>query len=67
LLKSRSPWYVVLIPLLWSLIGLVAALKLGMYEDLSLFFSAIVFVIFNAIKPVNLGRTKRNFAVGHPA
>ena len=42
---KQLPSYIIIIPLIWSLIGSVAAFKLGMYEDFGLLVSAIVFVI----------------------
>jgi hypothetical protein len=35
---------VLIIPLIWSIIGFVAALKLGIYEDFGLLLSALVTV-----------------------
>lgn len=37
----NTRFYVLLIPMLWSLIGLWAAISLGMYEDLGLAVSAL--------------------------
>ena len=46
LIKERFPWYVVIIPVLWSLIGFTAATSLSVPEDYSLFFAGIAFVMF---------------------
>lgn len=40
--QYRVPWYMVIIPLLWSLIGLSAAIKLSMPEDFGLVVAGVV-------------------------
>lgn len=44
LLWTRRPvkWYVILIPLIWSCIGFIAATNLGIREDVGLFVAGIV-------------------------
>lgn len=41
---QRIPWFAVLIPLLWSLVGFSAAISLSVYEDYGLFLSGIVYL-----------------------
>jgi hypothetical protein len=40
--KGRVKWYILILPLIWSLIGFGAALKLGIYEDVGLLVSGLV-------------------------
>ena len=42
----RMPWWLLIIPVLWSLIGTIAALKLGVTEDLGLQVAAVTAVVF---------------------
>ncbi|MDQ3844847.1 MAG: DUF6064 family protein [Bacteroidota bacterium] len=51
LAQNRWPFYMVMIPLLWSVIGFSAAFTLGIYEDTGLVVSALVFAILNFSKP----------------
>ena len=44
--KGRFPFYLLVIPLLWSLIGFTAALKFGVYQDIFLPVSAIMALVF---------------------
>ena len=39
--KARISPFIVLVPFLWSLIGMSAAVQLGMYEDFGLFVAGI--------------------------
>jgi hypothetical protein len=39
----RLPWHFVIIPVLWSVIGFSAAFQFGVYEDIPLIVSAVVF------------------------
>ncbi len=39
--KQNIPLYLLIIPLLWALLGVSAAIQLGIYEDLGLFISGI--------------------------
>ncbi|MCW5899523.1 MAG: hypothetical protein KIT10_09665 [Flavobacteriales bacterium] len=41
---SAPRWWLLLIPLLWSLIGTMAAFKLGVREDIGLLVAGITFV-----------------------
>ncbi len=43
--KGKLPVGLIIIPLIWSLIGFTAALKLGIYEDTGLLIAGIVTVI----------------------
>lgn len=43
--QSRVPFYLLMIPLLWSLIGVSAAIQLGMWEDLGLVIAGVGSVI----------------------
>lgn len=47
--KERLPMYVPIIPLLWSLIGVSAAIKLGIAEDYGLALAGILGVVLIAI------------------
>ena len=38
---KKLKWYLILIPVTWSLIGATAAIKLGILEDLGLFISGV--------------------------
>ena len=40
------PWHVPVIPALWSVVGFMAALKLGVYEDIGLLISGIITVLW---------------------
>lgn len=42
MIKNKIPVYLLLIPLAWSLIGISAALNLGMIEDFGLIISALL-------------------------
>jgi hypothetical protein len=53
--KYRLPWVIVLVPILWSIIGVSAAFTLGIYEDTGLIVSTIVFMTLNFIKHSKLG------------
>jgi len=39
--EKKTPFYLVIIPLVWSLIGFTAALKLGIYQDFALPLAAL--------------------------
>ncbi|MBD0285848.1 MAG: hypothetical protein ICV79_10555 [Flavisolibacter sp.] len=54
LAPNRLPFYIVAIPLLWSVIGFSAAFTLGIYEDTGLVVSALVFAILHFTKPKRL-------------
>ena len=43
--KGKLPVGLIIIPLIWTLIGFTAALKLGIYEDTGLLIAGIVIVI----------------------
>ena len=51
--KQRLPFYMLIIPFMWAIIGISAALKLGIYEDTGLIISALVFSVLNVIKHTN--------------
>jgi hypothetical protein len=40
--NKTIPWYLIVIPFIWSLIGLSAAIQLQVYEDLGLVVAALV-------------------------
>src|SRR6185503_9791418 len=48
--KLRVPFYILIIPFTWAIIGLSAALKLGIYEDTGLILSALLLCVLNIIK-----------------
>ena len=58
--KVRVPYWLVIIPLIWSLIGTSAAIKLGMTEDFGLILSALTFVLLYAFN--NRKRVLKNYA-----
>ena len=41
---KRIPLYLLIIPFLWALLGLSAAMQLGIYEDIGLIVSGIIAV-----------------------
>lgn len=41
--KDEIPFYIIIIPIIWAVLGLSAALNLGIKEDLGLIISAIIF------------------------
>ena len=43
--KQSPPLYIIIIPVLWSVIGFSAAFSLGIYEDLALIVSGLAFII----------------------
>jgi hypothetical protein len=43
-LEPAPPWWLLVVPLLWALVGTSAALQLGMREDLGLAVSAIIVI-----------------------
>jgi len=49
--QPRIPFYVAIIPLLWSAIGFSAAFSLGIYEDTALIISGLAFVALYFLKP----------------
>lgn len=53
--KGRLPWFLLVIPFLWAMIGLSAALQLGIREDIGLFVSGIVgLLLLLPQKPVSM-------------
>lgn len=48
--NKRLPFYLLIIPLVWSLIGFSAVLSLGMYEDAGLLISALLTIVFSFIQ-----------------
>jgi hypothetical protein len=48
--RKQIPIYIMLIPVLWSLIGFTASFTLGIYEDTALLFSGLIFITLNSIK-----------------
>lgn len=40
--KNRFPWYVLVIPVLWSILGFSAALQLSVFEDFGLSFAGVI-------------------------
>lgn len=51
--KGKLPVGLIIIPVIWSLIGFTAALKLGVYEDTGLLIAGIVIVILAYYKRKN--------------
>ncbi|MGI9413315.1 MAG: DUF6064 family protein [Hyphomicrobiales bacterium] len=56
LTRGRTPWHLMAIPVLWSLIGGTAPFLLGVFEDLSLLVAGLLGVVLAA-------RRNRRFAV----
>lgn len=52
-IKGKLPFGLIIIPVIWSLIGFTAALKLGIYEDTGLLIAGIVTVILAYYKRKN--------------
>jgi Family of unknown function (DUF6064) len=50
-IDKKPPLFVWAIPLLWSVIGFIAALSLGFYEDIGLFAAGIIFSVLIILKP----------------
>jgi Family of unknown function (DUF6064) len=48
--KQRVPFYMLIIPVIWALIGFSAVVKLGIYEDSGLLISAVLFTVVNLFK-----------------
>jgi hypothetical protein len=55
LAKPKIPFYLAIVPLLWSVIGFSAAFSLGIYEDTALIISGLAFAILYFLKPKPLG------------
>lgn len=47
---QRMPKYLLIVPLLWSIIGLSAAVNLRIYEDLGLIFAGIMSVVLIVLR-----------------
>jgi hypothetical protein len=47
LFAERAPWPVYVVPLLWAVVGSLAAFQLGVYQDLALLVSAAVVLGFS--------------------
>lgn len=62
LLLVRGNWvaWLSIIPLLWSLVGLAAALQLGMFEDLALPVAGVVLVIVLAAEAIRVRISPRD-------
>ena len=48
--KRHLPFYLLIIPLAWSLVGFSAAMFFGMYEDIGLILSAVIFSVLILLK-----------------
>jgi hypothetical protein len=48
---GKVPWWILAIPLLWSLIGFMAAIKLGIREDIGLLVAGAMAAVF-LLRPV---------------
>jgi hypothetical protein len=49
--EKRMPWYIVVIPLLWTVIGFSAAFTFGIYEDTALIISGLLCAVLHFSKP----------------
>ena len=50
----RIPWYIIIIPLLWSIVGFSAAMNLGIQEDYGLVIAGLLsaaILLFGKPKP----------------
>lgn len=54
--EKRIPFYLILIPLIWSIIGFGAALNLSIYEDFGLLIAGIIGAVLIVSKNRNLSR-----------
>jgi len=43
--RTRPPWYLLVIPVIWSVIGTSAAVSMGIYQDYGLLIAAILAVM----------------------
>lgn len=57
--KERIPWYIVIIPFLWSLIGFSAAVNLSIPQDIGLVIAGVVSTLI-----VVLFKPRRRFETG---
>jgi hypothetical protein len=64
LADNRLPFYLIVIPLLWVVIGFSAAFTLGIYEDAMLIVSGLALVVLNLKKPKTWHL--QNAALGKP-
>ncbi|MGE5437055.1 MAG: DUF6064 family protein [Syntrophothermus sp.] len=48
--NTRIKWYFIIIPILWSVIGLSAAWNFGIYEDVGLIMSGLISVYFTLMR-----------------
>jgi hypothetical protein len=51
--NKKLPFYILIIPVAWAIIGCSAAMNLGIYEDTGLIISAIIAGVLNLIKHAN--------------
>ncbi len=61
--KNGIPFYIIIIPVIWAVLGLSAALNLGIKEDLGLIISAIIFAaefIRSKIRQKNISTVLNN-------
>lgn len=50
LARNKMPFYILVIPLLWTVIGSSAAVHLGIYEDAGLIVAGLLFLMLNSVK-----------------
>jgi hypothetical protein len=65
LARGRLVAVLAIIPFLWSLVGLAAALQLGMYEDLALPIASVVLVVILSVEAFR-GRRDRGITRAAP-
>ena len=58
MLKGRIPFRLLIVPILWSIIGFMAALQLSIYEDTGLLISGITALICTILKNNNLKKMR---------
>lgn len=61
--KEKTTWYLFIIPFLWSLVGISAALNFGIYQDFLMLISAIIWIVAEKVKRNTLKVIKEEVAV----
>lgn len=61
--KKKTNWYLFIIPSLWSIVGVSAALNFGVYQDFMMLFAAIIWISTEKMKRKTLKEVKAEVAV----
>ena len=64
ILANRPPKYVIIIPLLWSVVGFSAAISLGVKEDVSLLIAGLIGAVAILFKRTKLVQKRDNGRLG---